>query len=78
MTDWTRDGSELHRRLAQVAVPARAEQIATLLMLIPFGRDETFRAVELAAGEGRLAAAILTAFPNATLLALDGESRCGR
>ena len=73
MTDWTEDSSKTYRKLAQVAVPARPEQIATLLMLIPFGQDETFRAVELASGEGRLAAAILTAFPNATLLALDGE-----
>lgn len=73
MTDWTQDSSELYRRLAQVAVPSRAEQIATLLMLIPFGRDETFRTVELASGEGRLSSAILSAFPNATLLALDGE-----
>jgi tRNA (cmo5U34)-methyltransferase len=72
-TDWTQDSSELYRRLAQVAVPSRAEQIATLLMLIPFEQRETFRVVELASGEGRLSQAILSAFPNATLLALDGE-----
>src|SRR5690606_32588905 len=50
-----------------------AEQIAALLTLIPFERDAAFRVVELASGEGKLAYAILQAFPNATLLALDFE-----
>lgn len=45
--------------------------MAALLTLLPFNRDDSFRVVELASGEGLLANAILTAFPNATLLALD-------
>jgi tRNA (cmo5U34)-methyltransferase len=75
MTDpdnaWSEDSSALYQQIAQIAVPARAEQIATLLTLIPFGKDERFRAVELASGEGFLAHAVLSAFPNATLTALD-------
>lgn len=73
MTEWTQDTSELYRQLSAIAVPARAEQIATLLALIPYSADEAFRVVELASGEGYLAQAILTAFPQATLLALDFE-----
>jgi hypothetical protein len=56
---WTTENSEVYRQLAAVAVPARAEQIATLLMLLPFGQSDSFRVVELASGEGRLAHAIL-------------------
>lgn len=71
---WSADDSNTYRQLAGIAVPARAEQWAVLLCLLPFGQEETFQLVELAAGEGRLAQAILSAFPNATLLALDGEA----
>src|SRR5262245_17916767 len=42
-------------------------------MLLPFRKDEPFRAVELASGEGRLSHAILHSFDKATLLALDYE-----
>ncbi|MFO7321024.1 MAG: class I SAM-dependent methyltransferase [Chloroflexota bacterium] len=71
--NWTETTSAAYRRLAQVAVPARAEQMAALLTLIPFAPDQPFRVVELASGEGRLASALLGAFPQATLLALDGS-----
>ena len=37
--------------------------------------EEAFVAVELGSGEGRLAAAILDAFPHAHLVALDGSHR---
>jgi trans-aconitate methyltransferase len=70
---WTEESSALYRQLAMIAVPNRAEQIATLLMLIPFGVDDTFRVVELASGEGLLSCAILSAFPKSTLTALDGS-----
>lgn len=70
---WTETDSEIYQRLSQVAVPARAEQIAALLTLIPFAPTDTFHVVELASGEGLLSAAVMHAFPNATLLALDGS-----
>jgi tRNA (cmo5U34)-methyltransferase len=74
MTDsWSEDDSELYRRLAPVAVPDRAEQIATLLTLVPYATDAVFRIVELASGEGLLASALLTAFPHARYLGLDGS-----
>lgn len=76
MTDtniWTSKESDIYRQLSAIAVPARADQIATLLSLLPFNKDDTFHTVELASGEGRLSHAILDAFPNATVLALDFE-----
>lgn len=68
---WNEQDSLIYQKLAAVVVPHRAEQMAALLTLLPFGRDAAFHAVELAAGEGYLAAALLRAFPQATLLALD-------
>jgi tRNA (cmo5U34)-methyltransferase len=71
---WTEENSATYRELAPVAVPARAEQIAALLTLLPFGREEAFRAVEIGAGAGALAYAILDAFPAARVTALDGSA----
>jgi SAM-dependent methyltransferase len=71
--EWSAESSEVYRQLASVAVPAREEQMATLLSLLPFGLEEAFRVVELASGEGMLSQAILEAFPAATVTALDGE-----
>jgi trans-aconitate methyltransferase len=71
--EWSAESSAMYRQLASVAVPAREEQVATLLCLAPFGRGEAFHVVELASGEGALSQAILEAFPAATVLALDGE-----
>jgi tRNA (cmo5U34)-methyltransferase len=68
---WSEENSLLYQQIAAVAVPAREEQIATLLTLLPFGRDEPFKAVELAAGEGFLSRALLDLFPRATVTALD-------
>src|SRR5690554_5971369 len=70
---WDEGASAAYRDLADVAVPARAEQLATMLALVPFGREERFTAVELGSGEGILSAALLEAFPGASVLALDGS-----
>lgn len=75
---WGQDVSDLYRRIAPIAVPARAEQMAALLTLIPFALDDALYAAELASGEGRLSDALLTAFPRATVLALDGEESMRR
>lgn len=74
MTDgWSEDNSAVYRQLAHVAVPARVEQMAALLTLIPFAPDAAFKGVELASGEGQLADALLSLFPKAKLTALDGS-----
>jgi tRNA (cmo5U34)-methyltransferase len=74
MIEWSETDSELYRRLAPAAVPHRAEQMATLLSLLPFGPDDSFRVVEVGCGEGYLAQALLTCFPQARLMALDGSA----
>jgi trans-aconitate methyltransferase len=47
--------------------------IAALVAAVPFGSDEPIKVLELGSGEGRLAEALLTVFPRATLTALDGS-----
>jgi len=71
---WTEADSRLYQELAAVAVPDRAEQMAALLALLPFGPGDAARVVELGCGEGRLSAAILAAYPTASVLALDGSA----
>jgi len=71
---WSESDSELYQDIAAVAVPARAEQMAALLTLLPFKPDETFRVVELGCGEGLLAQTLLACFAGAELVALDGSA----
>jgi trans-aconitate methyltransferase len=71
--NWPEESSTTYRELAAIAVPSRAEQTATLLTLIPFARAESFHALELGCGQGFLAHSLLAAFPQATVLALDGS-----
>jgi tRNA (cmo5U34)-methyltransferase len=72
--EWTEEDSRRYRELATIAVPAREEQAATLLTLLPFTPQDTFRVVELGCGEGALSFAILDCFPRASVVALDGSS----
>jgi tRNA (cmo5U34)-methyltransferase len=61
--------------VAGIAVPARRAQVEMLTRLIPAERRETFTVVELGAGEGVLARAVLRAFPCCRYLALDRSKR---
>jgi tRNA (cmo5U34)-methyltransferase len=70
---WSEQNSTLFIEQADLFVPARAEQTATLLDLIPARPDEAFTLVELAAGAGTLAQAILERFPHCHYIALDGS-----
>jgi tRNA (cmo5U34)-methyltransferase len=71
---WTETDSRDFLDLAEVAVPAREEQIETLLALLPAAADDDFGAVEIACGEGILAERLLQRFPRASLTAFDGSS----
>ncbi|MGH2698600.1 MAG: class I SAM-dependent methyltransferase [Actinomycetota bacterium] len=76
MTDspaWNEGDSDLYRRLAPVAVPSRARQLATLTTLLPFGANDDFRVVEIGSGEGLLSDTIARAFENVRITALDGS-----
>ncbi len=70
---WDEEHSTVYRRMAAVVVPARAEQIAVVVALLPFGRDDAFSAIDLGAGEGSLSAAILACYPRSAVSALDGS-----
>lgn len=72
-SQWGERESNLFLNVAEIFVPARAEQTSTLLQLIPAAQHEAFLAVELAAGEGALAEAVLEQFPHCHYLALDGS-----
>lgn len=78
MTEWHEDDSATYREIAAAAVPRRREMLATLVSLVPFSPGEAFRIVELGAGDGRLASALLECFPRATLVALDGSESMRR
>jgi tRNA (cmo5U34)-methyltransferase len=71
---WTEADTELYQSIAAVAVPAREEQIASLLTLLPFAAGDSFRAVELGCGQGILSYALLDCFPRVEVLALDGSA----
>ena len=71
---WTEASSTRFIDMADVYVPARGEQIATLVGLIPAQPDEAFTVAELGAGAGALAHAVLAAFPRCQYVALDGSS----
>ena len=74
MWSWGEEDSAVYRALAEVAVPGREAQLATMLCILPFGRDEAFRIVDVGCGEGVFARAALTVYPMASVLALDGSA----
>jgi trans-aconitate methyltransferase len=78
MSGWTESDSETYRQIADVAVPRRQEMVATLVSAVPFAHDAAVKILELGSGDGRLAEALLTVFPNATLTALDGSDSMRR
>ena len=74
MWSWGEEDSAVYRVLAEVAVPRRESQLATMLCLLPFGRNQAFRIVDVGCGEGVFARAALTAYPMASVLGLDGST----
>ncbi len=74
MWSWGEEDSAVYRALAGVAVPGREAQLATMPCLLPFGRDDAFRIVDVGCGEGVFARAVLTAYPMASVLGLDGSA----
>src|SRR5438445_10341814 len=70
---WTETDSRDFLDLAEIAVPARAEQTRALLDLIPAAPEEAFTVADLCAGEGLLCEAILSRFPRSHVVAVDGS-----
>jgi tRNA (cmo5U34)-methyltransferase len=74
---WGEDASADFLALGDLFVPDRAGQLRTLVDLLPADPAEAFTVVELGAGGGDLAQAILEKFPACRYLALDGsETMC--
>src|SRR5262249_18411229 len=73
MAPWTEDDSATFRAIASVAVPRRDDMIAALVAAAPFQPDAVIAIVDLGAGGGALAAALLARFERASLTALDGS-----
>src|ERR1051325_8501577 len=76
-TQWSEADSAVYREIAAIAVPRRWEMMRTLIAAVPFSGGEAIRIVELGAGEGELAAALLQAFPPAAITAPDGAASMG-
>jgi tRNA (cmo5U34)-methyltransferase len=72
-TRWTEADSERFAQLGDVYVPCREEQRRVLLDLIPAQTCEPFTLVELAAGDGTFAKAVLERFTRCGVVALDGS-----
>lgn len=72
---WNEENSTTFLDLGELVVPKRGEQIETLLHLVPAKVNEKFTIVELAAGGGILAHAILEKFPACRYIALDGSPK---
>lgn len=70
---WTENDSVLFADLGGIFTPNRDEIARIAVEHIPARADEPFLTVDLCCGDGWLSGAILTAFPNARLLALDGS-----
>ena len=70
---WEEDESQVFLRYGPLFVPRREEQIEIICRLIPADSNEEFNAVELGAGDGALASAVMSSFPNCRYLALDGS-----
>lgn len=71
---WTEADSRTFIDEGAVFVPSRDEQVATLCGLVPARAAEPVTIVELGAGAGVLARAVLEAFPRCRYVALDGSA----
>lgn len=70
---WQETDSEIFSRLGEVFTPGREEIEAAILDHIPAEREDSFLAVDVGCGAGWLGEAVLRAYPNSRLLALDGS-----
>jgi tRNA (cmo5U34)-methyltransferase len=72
---WTEDNSVHFLDWGELFVPGRAEQLTALVNLLPAQPGEAFTVIELGAGAGHLAQAILEKFAQCNYLALDGSAK---
>ena len=70
---WSEETSRAFVDTGEVYTPRRGEMLATFLDLIPADPDDAFTGVELAPGAGWLTNGILSRFPQARMIGLDGS-----
>jgi tRNA (cmo5U34)-methyltransferase len=68
---WEEDDSATFIRYGELFVPQRDEQLQALLALVPAEPDEEFAAVDLGSGPGAVSLALLDAFPQCRVAAID-------
>lgn len=71
---WTEADAATYRAIAAVAVPRRRDMTLALVGAAPFAPDQAIRILDLGAGDGVLAEALLTRFHRSTVTALDGSA----
>lgn len=59
---------------SSLLIPKRFEQLATVLDLFPWSADEPIRVLDLGAGYGAVTETILSRYPHATVVWLDGST----
>lgn len=72
--EWDEESSTEFIELGDVITPSRQEQLDLVVSLLPADASDRFSVVDLACGAGSLTEAVLRAFPNSHVLALDGSS----
>ncbi|QDI90825.1 class I SAM-dependent methyltransferase [Salicibibacter halophilus] len=71
---WDESDTELFLRYGRVFIPERDELEKAFIDLIPANHDEELVVVDIAAGGGWLTETIVSTFPKAHVIALDGSS----
>ena len=66
-----RERAQKYEQRADLVLPKRQEMLLLIVQLIPFGRDEPLRVLDLGAGTGVPAQRVLQDFPGANVICVD-------
>jgi len=70
---WTESDTDLFLQYGKIFAPERNEWAKAFAELIPADKEELFTAVDLGTGGGWLAETLLSHYPNAKVIAMDGS-----
>ena len=70
---WQEEDSVRFIDMGEVMIPTRDEMGQAMLDLIPAASEDAFTAVEIGCGSGWLSETLLTRYPNARVIAIDGS-----
>jgi tRNA (cmo5U34)-methyltransferase len=66
-----RERAQKYEQRADLVLPKRQEMLSLIVQLIPFGRDEPLRVLDLGTGTGVPAQRVLQGFPRANIVCVD-------